>query len=71
MPMYEYQCNACGGRFERLSWGQTATAVRCDCGAEQVERIWFSRVAVATAAPEPTACAQPAGCCGGGACARN
>ncbi|HUX66076.1 MAG TPA: zinc ribbon domain-containing protein [Terriglobales bacterium] len=70
MPMYEYQCQACGGRFERLSWGQTQAAPRCDCGAEQVERIWFSRVSVSSAQPEAPACA-PGGCCGGGACARN
>ncbi|MGH9393145.1 MAG: FmdB family zinc ribbon protein [Terriglobales bacterium] len=46
MAMYEYQCGACGGRFERLSWGERAQRVACDCGSEAVERIWYSRTAV-------------------------
>lgn len=71
MPMYEYQCEACGERFERLSWGQAEAQARCACGSQQVERIWFSRVAVATAAPEAGVCARPGGCCGGGQCEPN
>ncbi|MGH9520180.1 MAG: FmdB family zinc ribbon protein, partial [Terriglobales bacterium] len=44
MPMYEYQCQDCGVRFERLSWGQ-GSEVRCKCGSARAERIWYSRVA--------------------------
>lgn len=66
--MYEYQCGTCGTRFERLSRDTAAAGVRCNCGSNQVERIWFSRVALAhggsgLAKAEP--CAAPDGCCGG------
>lgn len=72
--MYEYQCGDCGQRFERLSWG-SAGPVRCGCGSEKAERIWFSRVAMATGTAAAEGCGEGAclddggeGCCGGGAC---
>lgn len=76
MAMYEYQCQDCGSRFERLSWGQ-GSEVRCQCGSARAERIWFSRVAVATGSGNlgdtgeaGMECGGGAGegCCGGGAC---
>ena len=74
--MYEYRCEACGTRFERLQWHSSDSGARCDCGCEQVERIPYSRVSVGGSHAEKTAsCAEgacmPAGCCGGGACQMN
>lgn len=77
MPMYEYQCSACGGRFERLSWGEGAAQVRCGCGSAAVERIWYSRTAIGVAEGEAgfadsdgaADCGNPGGCCGGRSCA--
>lgn len=75
MPMYEYQCQDCGQRFERLSWGNEGK-VRCGCGSEQAQRIWFSRVAMAKSGGEAEGgemdCDSGSeGCCGGGACGMN
>lgn len=82
MPIFEYRCQDCGKTFERLSWGGEQTPT-CGCGSQKAERIWFSRVAVASGgegdfggdfdAPGE-GCAGGAcdndggGCCGGGAC---
>ena len=47
MPIYEYECRACGHRFERLHRGGTATPVAastaCDrCGkAADRQLSWF------------------------------
>ena len=83
MPMYEYRCEACGAKFERLSW-KTETAgdtARCGCGSTNVERIWFSRVAIAGRSDADFGgdfgeggsdgdagedCGAEGGCCGGG-----
>ncbi len=72
--MYEYRCEDCGTKFERLSWkagdgGET----RCGCGSSRVERIWFSRVAVGGHGESESegggdfgdACGAEGGCCGG------
>lgn len=73
--MYEYQCQDCGQRFERLSWGQEGK-VRCTCGSEQAQRIWYSRVALGSSGGDAEGggmdC-EPGGgeCCGGGACGMN
>ncbi|MEW6368860.1 MAG: zinc ribbon domain-containing protein [Acidobacteriota bacterium] len=41
MPMYEYECQACGERFELLQkLGATNEGVTCPkCGAAQSERV--------------------------------
>ncbi|MGH9475315.1 MAG: FmdB family zinc ribbon protein [Terriglobales bacterium] len=76
MPIYEYRCQDCGGTFERLSWGGEQTPT-CGCGSQKAERVWFSRVAVATggdfdagadAGPEGECCGGSDEGCGGGAC---
>jgi putative FmdB family regulatory protein len=39
MPIYEFQCNACGHRFDRLQKLSDPDPSVCpDCGAEQVQR---------------------------------
>lgn len=67
--MFEYQCGECGVRFERLSWGDSAAELHCDCGSARVERVPYSRVAIGAPRAASDTCA-PAmgGCCGGGAC---
>jgi putative FmdB family regulatory protein len=48
MPIYEYQCNGCGGRFEVLQTRPTDPRPRCpECGSESSERL-LSAFAVAT-----------------------
>ncbi len=73
--MYEYRCEACGARFERLQWHDSNRGVHCDCGSEEIERIPYSRVAVATTRAQNSACddgaCMPGGCCGGGGCQMN
>ncbi len=84
MPMYEYRCEDCGAKFERLSWkaadaAGAAAAPRCGCGSSRVERIWFSRVAVGGRSEAEgdfgdsggEGCGAEGGCCGGGACQVN
>ncbi|GLQ93166.1 FmdB family zinc ribbon protein [Dyella acidisoli] len=39
MPIYEFQCNACGHRFDRLQKISDPDPSTCpDCGAPQVQR---------------------------------
>ena len=39
MPIYEFQCNACGHRFDRLQKLSDPDPSTCpSCGAEQVQR---------------------------------
>ncbi len=34
MPIYEYECEKCGKRFERLVWSSEKVEPRCECGGE-------------------------------------
>ncbi|MGH9479028.1 MAG: FmdB family zinc ribbon protein [Terriglobales bacterium] len=75
MAMYEYRCRDCGRLSEHLSWGAAAAERRCGCGSAALERVWYSRFAVAgggNAFAEAGAAggdeAGADGCCGGGAC---
>jgi putative FmdB family regulatory protein len=40
LPLYEYRCKKCGGRFERLSRvGQGTQGIECpECGAVEIEK---------------------------------
>jgi putative FmdB family regulatory protein len=52
MPLYEFDCHACGERFERLvrpSSGPAAAPVCPSCGSEDLERV-ISAFAVSSAA---------------------
>ena len=45
MPLYEYECPACGNRFEKLLSISRRDEVRCDkCGAE-VRRVYQGKCA--------------------------
>lgn len=42
MPIYEFECSACGARFERLVDAGTETAECAECGAGGAERRFSS-----------------------------
>jgi putative FmdB family regulatory protein len=39
MPIYEFRCEACGARFERLVAMGTLTLPCPDCGSERTDRV--------------------------------
>jgi putative FmdB family regulatory protein len=39
MPIYEFQCDACGARFEELTEAG-ALAACAECGSEQTRRLY-------------------------------
>jgi predicted nucleic acid-binding Zn ribbon protein len=65
MPLYEYRCQRCGARFERLirsaatagtggAGGQQPAIVCPECASEQVERLLSALARTAPAcAPAP------------------
>jgi len=59
MPLYEFDCRACGRRFEMLMRGADAPACPA-CGARDLERALSTFAVGAGAAPEPFS----AGACG-------
>jgi putative FmdB family regulatory protein len=60
VPLYEYACSACGGRFERLSSFAAADEATCPaCGSREARRL-LSVIAGGVRTAEPT--------CGHGAC---
>lgn len=67
MPIYEYECSACGERFERLTAARAqATRAACpSCGAEDAARVpsSFARGRPSKPAPSCTSCC-PSGMCG-------
>jgi len=69
MPIYEYDCTACGEGFELLV--RPDTAVACPrCTSSRVERKLSVTAAVVKSAAAAPACDMPGpqagGCCGGG-----
>ena len=75
MPLYEYRCPACQGRFEVIQHlGASAAETACpSCGTQHVERL-LSTFAVAgggsstSAAPAESFAGCGGGQCGGGGC---
>lgn len=68
MPIFEYACDDCGTKFEKLvRRSADANAVRCpSCGQDHLTTQYSTFAARAT---EPGAAAQPSGGgCGGGMC---
>jgi putative FmdB family regulatory protein len=41
MPIYEFECEACGARFEELTAAGAAVACR-ECGSERTRRLYSS-----------------------------
>ncbi len=66
MPIYEYQCKDCGEEFERLV-ANSAEKAPCDCGSENVKRM-FSVFAAHTAGNSSGEAAPCATCPSGGSC---
>jgi putative FmdB family regulatory protein len=61
MPIFEYECAACGRRFERLSSRDEDAPACPQCGASEVRRR-FSVFAVGRAQPErPAGQTRPCG----------
>ena len=71
MPLYEFQCDACGDQFEELVLSQTEKArPRCPhCGGRNVHKL-FSTFAVG-GGDRSRASSSPSGCgnCTSGSCA--
>lgn len=69
MPLYEYRCEACGVREERLEPLAAPEAHACEaCGRPEGMRRQLSVAAVAIGGPRPGAppCGTGGGCAGGG-----
>jgi len=67
MPIYEYECRACGAHLERLIRTPTDIPVACPkCNAKKIVKVFSSfSVSAASATPDVgPAC----GSCAGGAC---
>ena len=63
MPIFEYQCQDCSGRFEQLVYGKE-TEVRCrTCGSHRVQQL-LSTFAVAAAPDKASRELGPCGSCG-------
>ena len=39
MPVFEYECAACGDRFERLMFSATSSVTCPSCGSAEVEKL--------------------------------
>jgi putative FmdB family regulatory protein len=62
MPIYEYRCATCGGRFEALLPPAERARARCPrCGAARVERLLSSFAVGKASASErtPGPCGSP------------
>jgi len=77
MPIFEYQCDDCSGRFEELVLSSQATSPSCPaCSSDSVAKV-YSTFAAKSSGPDPSAggfcepmasagcgrCGDPAGSC--------
>lgn len=72
MPIYEYECRDCGGKFEKLV-PRAGTPVVCEaCGSTRVVKQFSVFAAAAPSRPDGCAhreeCAHGRHCCHGGDC---
>jgi putative FmdB family regulatory protein len=70
MPIYEYACEDCGGRFEELVTGDRDRKVPCPaCGSTRTRKLMsaIGGISVKGGGPAP-ACAAGGGCPGMAAC---
>ena len=73
MPIYEYKCDDCGTKFEKLV-RNTSTAVECPgCGQDHLHQEYSTFAARANGKSQESAMPScPAGMCGNpGLCGRN
>ncbi len=68
MPIFEYKCDDCGTKFEKLvRRSAEADAIHCpSCGADRLTIEYSTFAAHANGSPKSSA--QPSGGCGGGMC---
>ncbi len=82
MPLYEYQCKACGVAFEARQKFSDAPLTCCEtCGGEVAKLIsqtafalkgggWFQQGYTSGSAAKPACSVAASGGCGGGGCAK-
>jgi putative FmdB family regulatory protein len=70
MPIYEYRCEACGSRFEKLVRGSSVAVACPGCGGEKLEQQYSTFAAqMGSGGKSAEACAPtPSGGCGSGMC---
>lgn len=75
MPIYEYQCKACGNTFEELVYTNLSKAINCPrCGNENTEKRVSVIGAISKGSSSVDACsshcpsASSCGMAGGGGC---
>ena len=66
MPIYEYQCNKCGQRFEvRQALGEGGSNLNCPkCHAPNPAKLFSSFFSPSSSAPESSGASCPSGVCG-------
>jgi putative FmdB family regulatory protein len=72
MPIFEYQCQDCGSKFEKISYSSNAEVLCKNCSSSRVEKL-LSVFAVSgssheglSSEPGPCPCGAPRrGMCGG------
>ncbi|MDA8337120.1 MAG: zinc ribbon domain-containing protein [Peptococcaceae bacterium] len=73
MPIYEFRCEKCGRRFERLcSLGESGENLRCpECGSPAPRRVMSGFAAGGSGSGSNASGASAGGCsgCAGGSCA--
>jgi putative FmdB family regulatory protein len=77
MPIYEYLCQDCGTKFEKLIRGTSGTdELACpSCGQKRLQQEFSTFAAPANGSPKPSGGAAPpcqgGGCCNPAACGMN
>jgi putative FmdB family regulatory protein len=69
MPIYEYACNGCGSRFEKLvrRFAEEVSCPSCS-GASVDKQLSVFAVGPSSTTPSFSGCAAPEAGCGAGAC---
>jgi len=69
MPIYEYACEDCGGKFEELVTGDRDRKVPCPaCGSTRTRKLMSAIGGIAVKGGPAPACAAGGGCPGMAAC---
>jgi putative FmdB family regulatory protein len=73
MPIFEYRCEDCGTKFEKLIRPSSDAPACPSCGQSHLRQelsTFAAHSSVASKSAPAPSCA-PGGCCGGGACGMN